>query len=565
MLHAMCKLAGLGMLLLAACTSVEPQAAPAPPVAVASAPPAPPVPPVDPRIAKADAIFAAYKADQPGGGVVITHHGEVIYERYFGMADIEHRAPVAADTRFHVASVTKQFVAYAAHLLAQEGKLDLDADIRTYLPDLPKYDQPLTTRQLLNHTSGMRDQWGLFMLAGYGFEDVLRQRTALALLRRQRALNFEPGANYEYSNGGYTLAAVVVEKASGKSLRNFLDERVFTPLDMPNTFVLDDVGEIVPNRAFSYSSAAQPRLLRLNYQTWGATSLHSNARDLSKWLQELNRPTKLNAAAVAAMVKPGKLNSGAELPYASGVQVGAIGSHPAISHGGSDAGFRAFVVALPQDDATLAITLNNTGNPSALAQQLGAIYFDLPTMAAPPLIAALTPDTATLQRIAARYAPDYGPTMEIREQEGKLIVGGVPAAFRADGSFTSPSNPTGWMRLAADGRSLVRNRGDGTIETLRRVELAQPTPAHLQALAGAYRSEDVDATYRLEVEGGKLRMTSLYFDPVALQPMDRDYFFGPSFYGSVVKVLRNRSGRVTGFDLSIMGGRLRHVRFDKVG
>ncbi len=560
MLHAFRLTALIGAALLAGCASTEPPPQPAPPALEAIATPPPPV---DPRIERADAVFANFAADKPGGGVMVTQHGKVLYERYVGIADMDNAVPINAKTRFHVASVTKQFVAYAAHLLAQEGKLDLDADIRTWLPEMPAYAKPVTTRQLLNHTSGVRDQWGLFILSGNEFSDVLRQRTALALLSRQRALNFEPGTAYEYSNGGFTVAAAVIEKVSGMSFRAFLDERVAKLLGMTNTFVLDDITEIIPGRAVSYTNQASPRIARLNYSTWGATSLHSTAHDLSAWMQELNKPVKLNAAAVAAMLQPALLNDGTKLPYASGIQVGDIAGHRTISHGGSDAGFRAFVIALPDDDATIVVTLNNSGNPSALTQQLGAAFFDIPATPPPATTPVAAPAADVAQRLAGRYAPDYGSAFEILSADGKLTLGGTTASFREDGGFYF-GNPAAWMKPTPDGRGMLRDRGDGSVETLRRLEVVQPTAAELQALAGNYHSQDVDETYGLEVRDGQLRLTNLHRDPVPLITMDRDHFSAPALFGGVVKILRNKSGRVEALDISIMGGRLRHVRFDKV-
>ena len=157
------------------------------------------------------------------------------------------RAPV------RIGSTSKQFTAAAIALLAQEGKLSLDDDIRTHLPDMPAYGQPVTIRHLLLHTSGLRDYLGLMALAGWRFDDVSTDQDALDLILRQRELNFAPGSEYLYSNTGYFLLSAIVKRASGRSLREFAQERIFGPLGMKDTHFHDDHTQIVPRRATGYS------------------------------------------------------------------------------------------------------------------------------------------------------------------------------------------------------------------------------------------------------------------------------------------------------------------------
>jgi CubicO group peptidase (beta-lactamase class C family) len=559
---------------LAGCSAVEkPPAvgAAAPAAAIAPSPPPITPAPADRRTEYADALFSTFTSERPGLAVLVTQDGKPVYERYFGMADLEHSVRVTELSRFHVASVSKQFTAYAAALLAAEGKLDLDADIRSYLPDMPDFGKPVTTRMLLNHTSGIRDQWALFILAGYDFQDFLKQSAALSFARNQRELNFEPGSTYEYSNGGYSVAATVVEKVSGKSLRRFLEERVFGPLGMTDTFVYDDAGEIVRNRAMSYTAGATPRLSRLNYNNYGATSLHSTPRDLAKWAQELIEPRLLNASAIAMLKQRGKLNDGTQLTYALGVGLNPSAGRPAVSHGGSDAGYRAQFSVFPEDRASVVVLSNGTADTGMLAERLAGIFLANGTGDMSPGDASPPPPADKLALLVGHYAPEHGPGLELRLQDDVLMAynAGIPAqlSFRKDGRFyigNPPGNPPNWIRLAPDGIALLRGRGEGTVETLRRFVPVTPAAADLRPLVGAYHSDEADITYRMAFDGSTLRLSSVRTAPISLTAMDKDRFAAPAMFGSVLRIVRNRAGKPTGFRISMMGGRLRNVLFERV-
>ena len=200
-----------------------------------------------------DALLAKWnKPGMPGAAVAVIHNGKIVYKRGVGMADIEREVPITPTTPFHVASVSKQFTAFAIHLLAQDGKLSLDDDIRKHLPELHDFGKTITIRHLINHTSGLRDQWNLLAMAGWRLEDVITEDDIFRLIRRQRALNFEPGHEFAYSNTGYTLLALIVKRVSGQPLPAFAKERMFRPLGMVNTHFHDNYGTLVKGRALSY-------------------------------------------------------------------------------------------------------------------------------------------------------------------------------------------------------------------------------------------------------------------------------------------------------------------------
>ena len=196
----------------------------------------------------------AYVEPAPGCAAAVSLNGEVVFEKAFGLADLEHNVPNTPQTIFESGSVAKQFTAASLVLLQQDGKLSLDDPVKKYIPELPDYGSPLTIRHLLNHTSGIRD-WGTVMsLTGTGRGDrVITQDLALDVITHQRSLDFIPGSEYSYSNSGYNLAAIIVERISKQKFSAFLEERLFKPLDMKNSSLRDDYQRIVPGRAQAYS------------------------------------------------------------------------------------------------------------------------------------------------------------------------------------------------------------------------------------------------------------------------------------------------------------------------
>lgn len=187
--------------------------------------------------ARVDQLFTEWdKPTSPGCALAIMREGRVIYERGYGMADLDHDVKITPTTVFHVASMSKQFTAASVLMLAQEGKLSLDDQARKYVPELPDCGVPITLQHLLHHTSGLRDQWELLTLAGWRYSlDLITDADVLAVLSRQKTLNFLPGSRFLYSNTGFTLLAQVVKHVSGQSFRAFTSNRLFLPLGMSHT------------------------------------------------------------------------------------------------------------------------------------------------------------------------------------------------------------------------------------------------------------------------------------------------------------------------------------------
>src|SRR5215216_867755 len=325
-----------------------------------------------------DRAFEAWRGtDSPGCALGVSRNGRVVYERGYGMANLETATPITPSSIFHVASVSKQFTAMAIMLLANDGKLSVDDNIRKHLPEIRDYGTPITIRHLLNHTSGLRDQWELLSLARGRFEENrITEADVMDIVPRQTALNFTPGAEYVYSNTGFTLLGVIVKRVSGKSLRDFADERIFKPLGMRSTHFHDDYTMLVPGRTSAYAPRAGGwRVSIPNYDTYGATSLFSTVGDLLKWEANLDNPVVGDRATIARMEAPTVLSGGATSSYGFGLAVGRNRGARLVGHGGADAGYRTDVERYPEHGlATVVLCNAASANPAQLGFRVAEVY-----------------------------------------------------------------------------------------------------------------------------------------------------------------------------------------------
>jgi CubicO group peptidase (beta-lactamase class C family) len=515
---------------------------------------------------EADEMLATYTADKPGLSVLVASHGAVIYERTVGSADLEHQTPITPATRFLIGSVSKQFTAFAVTKLAHDGRLHLDDDIRIHFPELPDYGRRITPADLIHHTSGLRDQVELMALAGTPVEGLVQQRAALAMIFRQRGLNFSPGSDFHYSNTNYTLLAELVRRTSGTTFRRYLAEYVFTPLAMSASYLSDSATEVLPNRATGYSPSGDGfRRALLNYGIFGSTGVWTTPRDLIKWSAELLHPKVFDAALIHALETPGRLANGEEMTYAGGLVIAPFAGHRAIYHAGGDPGFQSILVNFPDDDAAVIVLSNGDANVAGVATKLTQIFLGSGPSTVEP--SPVEPDPARASRLAGWYTNDWDPSLRLEVAEGRvgLAVGGVqiPLQFLPDGSFfvASPAN-----RFAAreDGALVGRSGLSGTPIVFRRVVPWSPKPAELSQLAGDYRCDEIDTTYRLTAANTHVVMSSLRDADISLFPADRDNLeTRDQRYPAIrLTVQRDGAGRVVAFSLAT--GRVRGLEFERV-
>jgi CubicO group peptidase (beta-lactamase class C family) len=325
-----------------------------------------------------DALFEQeIKKDSPGAAVAVIKDGSVIYKNGYGIACMDYDIPITPSTIFNVASVSKQFTAFVIALLADQGKLSLDDDIRKYLPEIYDFGKTITIRHLIHHTSGLRDQWELLMMAGWRIDDVITNEHILKIVRHQRELNFDPGEEYMYCNTGYTLMGEIVARVSGQSFREFTAKNIFEPLGMNNTHFHNDHEMIVRNMAYSYDLDGNNGFKKIiwSFANVGATSLFTTVEDLAKWLDNFDKKTVGGETVINQMLQKGKLNNGTELDYAFALVFGKYRELDNFGHGGMDAGYRSHIIFFP-DQKFGVVVLSNLGSfsPYDLAMRVADIY-----------------------------------------------------------------------------------------------------------------------------------------------------------------------------------------------
>ena len=524
---------------------------------------------------KVDSVFHKFdKPDSPGAAVIVVKDGKVVYRHGYGRATLEYDVPITPSTVFHVASVSKQFTACAILLLEHRGKLSLDDDIRKYLPEVPDFGKTIKIRHLLTHTSGLRDQWELLAMAGWRLDDVITREHILKMVRHQRELNFDPGAEYLYCNTGFTLLGVIVERISGQSLREFADDNIFVPLGMSSTHFHDDHETIVKNRAYSYYPEGDGfKSSPLNYANVGATSLFTTADDMAKWIANFDTPRVGDAALIAEMQQPGTLNNGKKISYAFGLDTGQYKGLKTVAHGGSDAGYRSFVVRFPDQRFAVAVLSNlSTSNPGALAFQVADIYL---ANAFPPAAAKAVPDRpvatvdpAIYDAYVGKYQFPEGLVIEITRENNRLWgqPAGLPRAELLPASATTffarvnNAELTFERNDGGDVGQIVLNLG-GNRSVGKKVLPVTLTAAQMAEYAGDYYSDELGTTYTLVVHGNGLVAEHRRNDDIKLTVVDRDYLTGTQWFFQQVRFVRDKDGRVTGFRLT--GSRVRNMRFDR--
>lgn len=338
-----------------------------------------PVAPADAhRISRVDSLFAEWTVPgSPGASVAVLKDGRIVLERGYGLAQLEYEMPNTPSTVFHVASVSKQFTAFAIALLERQGRLSVHDDVRIHIPEFPDLGETVTLWHLIHHTSGVRDQWELLGMAGWRLDDVITKDHVLSLMERQRELNFPPGSEYLYSNMGYTLLAEVVERVSGQRFPDFLEAQVFEPLGMTRTHMHDDHEHVVPGRAYSYRGGPEDgwRNAVLSYANAGATSLFTTAGDLARWLRNYETAEVGGPGVIERMRERAVLTSGDTIGYAFAIGRGEHRGRETWSHGGADAGFRSFVLHVPEEGLGVVVVSNAASfNSGRMAHEVADLW-----------------------------------------------------------------------------------------------------------------------------------------------------------------------------------------------
>ena len=522
-----------------------------------------------------DRVFDRWRdTEGPGCAVGVSRKGRVVHEHGYGMANLETGTPIRPSSIFHVASVSKQFTAMAVMLLARDGKLSVDDNIRKYLPEIPDYGTPITIRHLLTHTSGLRDQWALIQLSRGRFEENrITEADVMDIVPRQKALNFTPGAEWVYSNSGFTLLGVIVKRVAGRSLRDFSEERLFKPLGMANTHFHDDYTMLVPGRTSAYARRTSGwfesgwRVSIPNLDVYGATSLFTTVGDLLKWEANFDNPVVGDRALFDQMESPGALTNGGPMTYGFGLQIEQYRGARVVYHGGADAGYRSYVGRFPEQALAIAVLCNaSTADPSALAQGVADAYLGgaLAPVEAEIIPQAVPLSIATLERRAGVYVqPTTLQVVELSLREGQLILGrtrGPTLVPVAENRFRITGQPVDLVFANGEHAGFERQSlRDGQRLPFEWRQPPAVSSSALAAYAGEYYSEEVDARYQVAASSSALSFRTGTSSPTPARPLFLDTFDWDGDY--TVRFIRT-TGQVTGFEVT--NERIRRVKFVRV-
>jgi CubicO group peptidase (beta-lactamase class C family) len=534
----------------------------------------------DEKTHRVDALFERWdRSDSPGCSLGIVRDGRLIYERGYGMANLEHDIPITSETVFRIASTSKQFTAMSLLLLEQSGALSLDDDIREYLPWMPEYGRPISIRHLMQHSSGIRDYEGIASLLGIADEDDYIEEEILALLARQKALNFAPGDRYLYSNSGYLLMGKIVERASGKSLRQFVAERIFDPLGMRVSLFRDDHTEMIENRASGYAPLESGgfRNAESHFDLVGDGSVFTTVRDLFRWDQNFYHHEIGGKNVAASQHETLVLNDGRKMVYAAGLEIGAYGGLRFVAHSGSWVGFVAQLLRFPEQRfSAICLCNDESANPTALALRVADIYLadQFETTPRRPVIASRDGESAAstaelaakeglyrepVTRAIARVTAG-GPGLLVDRGWGPSAYAPIgrhtfrsadpDAGFAADLVFAETQNAEPQQFQLLEFGELPLN--------FEQIEPISPWLPGLREYTGTYYSEELETTHRIVLRDGHLYLKYRNSPKTPLQPTLEDQF---TLQAMRIEFERNSEGAISGF--GVWFDRAWNVRFAK--
>ena len=515
------------------------------------------------EITKIDQVFADYaKPDSPGCSLAVYRNGAIAYAQGYGMASLELGVPITPQTVFDIGSTSKQFTAFSILLLQQQGRLSVEDDIRKFLPEIRDYGKRITVHHLMTHTSGMRDYAGLFDLAGVPEQNLTTDQDALDLIVRQKALNFAPGEEWDYSNTGFFLLSQVVKRVTGKSLRDFDQENVFTPLGMGSTQIFNDHAQVIPHRATGYGYDEGKKSFGVemsNFEQTGDGSVQTSVEDLLRWDENFYSAKIGGADLIRQMQVVGTLNNGKEHGYAAGLMISTYRGQPTVRHGGAWAGYRAELLRFPKQHTSVAVLCNVAQSvPSQRANRVADIV--LASVLAPTPAAAEKKETSEsvspdiLQRYVGVYKNDKDAYQRVELKGDKLTLANY-------GIELIPQSPTLFRTNFSEGtvsfsdQQMVFGLFEDQPEKYTLIRTS--APKDLSPFVGDYYSPELDATWQLRLQDGQLTVQVRHSNnpPIALRPVTENTF---TLESGVLR-FETRSGVPNSASLTV--DRIRNIEF----
>ena len=517
---------------------------------------------------RVDEIFAQWDSpESPGCALSVSQGGSPLVSHAWGMADLEHGIPNAPSTIFEGGSLAKQFTSAAVVLLALDGALSLDDDVRKYIPEVRDYGKPVTLRHLMTHTSGMRDWGSVASISGWGRgERSHRHAHVLDIVSRQSELNFEPGHEYSYSNTGYNLLAVVVDRVSGMPFAEFSRERIFEPLGMSDTQWRDDYRRIVPRRSTAYSAADDGFLINRPIEyVHGNGGILSTVGDLQTWNAALTDGRLGGEDFVRMMHDQAILNDGRRIAYAGGLQIRTFAGVPSVTHTGSTAGYRGFIGRYPDQQLSVAILCNvGNANPGALGGQVARVFLGDAASPDPEPGEGMSLPAEELEAKSGLYREvDTGDPLRITLEDAALRLGDQRLVAQSGSEFQVGASERRLVFGAATGGgrpSIDEYTGEYYDNTYEPVDEFAPTAGQLDVYTGVFRSDDAETTLVVAVEDGRLLARRRPDARFELEPVYENAFDAGGL--GRLRFDLGADGRATA--LGLRQGRVYDMRFQRV-
>jgi CubicO group peptidase (beta-lactamase class C family) len=500
------------------------------------------------KIEAVDNLFEKWdNPDSPGGAIGIIQNGEMLYSKGYGAANLEYNVPNTSQTAFSIASTSKQFTAACIVLLSQQGKLDLNQSLYSIYPDFPEYAKTISIKNLLHHTSGLRDYPQLAYLSGLRPNDYYNDDDIIKWVISQKELNFPAGEEYLYCNSGYWLLGQIVQKVSGLSLAEFAQQEMFEPLGMSNTHFHDDSARIINNRATGYGlnrSGAYVNFISTQ-ENVGAGGMYTTVEDIKKWDDEFYNQNIFTDSFWKLMTTQGVLNNGEMLEYASGLEIKEYNGLKTIDHGGRLPGYWSDIIRFPEQKFTVVVFTNRSDAVATpLGYQIADIFlkdkFIVKVKKTEPKrdVKFITLSNKTLEKYIASYwneeekesrkvflkndtlmfqhgPRNINPLVPIAKNEFKVL--GTPPFFEVYVTFE---------KIEKNYQFKITVNGDKGAPYIVYAPVVYRTK-DLQSFLGKYYSKEVDAYYEFKMEGDNIRLYINGRETVQLRHVRDELFTSP--------------------------------------
>lgn len=523
------------------------------------------------KAADIDKIFSWTSSASPGCVCAVSQHGKIVVNKAYGSADLERDVPLKTNSVFDAGSLTKQFVAAAALTLVEDKRISLSDDIRKYIPELPDYGKKITIDHLLTHTSGIRDWTGIKPLSATN-DDVLK------IIIRQRNLNFNPGEEWSYSNSGFVLMKEIIARVSGMTFSAFTTAKLFEPLGMKSTKYVEDMREVIPNRALAYDKDGNRwKMAMLLDNNRGGGGILTTASDLLIWNDALS-DKKISAFVSEKIQEPGHLNNGRKLSYARGLFLDSTDNGTAFWwHGGSADGYKSVLGRFPAEGLSIAIMCNSGDNTDrvAFARRIYDLYApqkDMPDRKkfTPPVIVkgADTAEVNINDKAGLFFNDITGEQLRIGIVNNSLRIAGGPRMttiskdrFESNGASMEFMSADEFELRFITPDKLELKTMEGKIKTYHRAKPSSLTESELQSFAGKFESDEIGAVFQIEVKGAALvlRLEHLPERNLEFKNVDTDTFQGGRM---ILRFQKDKSGKVQSLEYS--NPVLKNVKFARL-